>query len=44
MKVIPEPALTASPCVPGVLLIVAMAADKEAHVTNVVMFAVDPSV
>lgn len=44
IKVIPETALIASPCVPGVLLIVAMAADKEAQVTDVVMFAVDPSV
>src|SRR5258708_19557160 len=42
--VVPKPALVASPCEPDVLLIVATAADEEAHATAVVMFAVVPSV
>jgi hypothetical protein len=42
IMVVPELALVVSPCVPGVLLTVATSADKEAHVTDVVMFAVDP--
>ena len=44
IMVIPELALVASPIDPGVLPIVATAADEVAHVTDVVMFAVDPSV
>src|ERR1700730_4744144 len=42
--VFPKPALVASPCEPGVLLIVATAADEEAHVRAVVMLEVVPSV
>jgi hypothetical protein len=42
--VVPEPTLAASPRDPDVLLIVAAVADEEAHVADVVMFAVDPSV
>lgn len=44
IMVVPALALVASPCEPDVLLIVATVADEEIHVTNVVMFAVDPSV
>jgi hypothetical protein len=42
--VVPEPALVASPIDPGVLPTAATVGDEEAHVTNVVMLAVDPSV
>jgi hypothetical protein len=42
--VVPELAEAASPIDPDVLPIVATVADEEAHVTDVVMFAVDPSV
>jgi hypothetical protein len=42
--VVPELAPVASPIDPDVLPIVATVADEEAHVTDVVMFAVDPSV
>jgi hypothetical protein len=44
IMVVPALALVASPSDPGVLPIVATSADEEAHVTDVVMFAVDPSV
>lgn len=44
IMVVPALALVASPSDPGVLPIVATAADEEAHATDVVMFAVDPSV
>lgn len=44
IMVVPALALVASPSDPGVLPIVATAADEEPHVTDVVMFAVDPSV
>jgi hypothetical protein len=42
--VVPALALVASPTDPGVLPIVATVADEETQVTDVVMFAVDPSV
>ena len=44
IMVVPGLALVASPCEPDVLPITATVADEEAHVTDVVMFAVDPSV
>ena len=44
IMVVPELALVASPIDPDVLPIVATVVDEEAHVTDVVMFAVDPSV
>lgn len=42
--VVPESALVASPIDPGVLPTAATVGDEEAQVTDVVMFAVDPSV
>ena len=44
IMVVPESALVASPIDPGVLPTAATVGDEEAQVTDVVMFAVDPSV
>ena len=44
IRVVPKPALVASPCEPDVLLIVATVANEETHATDVVMLEVVPSV